>query len=268
MTLPAREDALSKAIEKALDAQRAYEERRQTRMGHGTERILAPAGRWIRRLVPPAALQKALEAADRGAAATLPRELANHDADDLAACEAAALRVQAWSAGTSAATGGLTGWFGGAGAALDIPATITLAARNVRATGAAYGFSGESEEERVFRLILLELATTQGFEARNDAMGRLNRVAAELNDPGVRLVLEKGADWVVEKVLDRVARSLSTDLLKRKAAQVVPVAGAVLGAGINASFQTDVARAARYGYRQRWLMHRRMLPAPDDKAGS
>ncbi|MBM7067780.1 EcsC family protein [Actibacterium sp. 188UL27-1] len=261
--LPDRDTDLSRAIDAALKEQRRYEERRTTRLGQGTERVMAPASRLIRRFVPPGMMRAALEAADRGTGLTLPRELSGHDTSELALCEAAALRVQAWSAGSAAATGGVSGWFGGAGMTLDIPATITIAARNVRATGLSFGFSGEAEEERIFRLALLELATVQGLEGRNDALGRINRIASELNEPEVRMITEKATEWVVEKVLDRVARSLGTDLLKRKASQVVPIAGGVIAAGINASFQTDVGRAARYGYRMRWLMHRQVLPAPE-----
>jgi hypothetical protein len=31
---------------------------------------------------------------------------------------------------------------------------------------------------------------------------------------------------------------------------------------VNASFQADVSHAARYAYRQRWLLERHALPAP------
>lgn len=262
--LPDRDRRLEAALTAALAEQRRYEEKRYSRLGRGAERATAPMGRLLRRFVPPGALRRALVLADRGAGATLPAELRGHDINDLAACDAAALRAQAWSAGTGAAAGGLAGWFGGLGMTLDIPATISLAARNVRATGLAYGFAGEGEEELMFRLMVLELATVRGLEARRDSLGKVNQLARELQSPEMRFLIEKGADWVVDKVVDRVARGLGTDLLKRKAAQVVPIAGGVIGAGVNASFQTDVARAARYGFRLRWLMHRQLLPAPEE----
>ena len=41
-----------------------------------------------------------------------------------------------------------------------------------------------------------------------------------------------------------------------------PPVGGVVAASVNASFQTDVSRAARYAYRQRWLMARQLLPGP------
>ncbi|MBS8226552.1 EcsC family protein [Vannielia litorea] len=263
--LPDRDRRFEAALAAALREQEAYEKKRHSRLGRGAEKATAPLGGLLRRIVPPGMLRQALVMADRGAGLTLPA--ATHDANDLAACDAAALRVQGWAAGTGAASGGAAGWFGGLGMTLDIPATISLAARTVRGTGQAYGFAGEGEEELVFRLMVLELATVRGLEGRKESLGKVNQLAKELQAPEVRYVLEKGADWVVDKVIDRVARGLGTDLLKRKAAQVVPLAGAAIGAGVNASFQTDVARAARYGFRLRWLMHRRLLPAPDVEAG-
>jgi hypothetical protein len=257
-------ESIARAIDKMMKEQRSFEERRQTRLGRGAERITRPASGLLRRFLPPGAIQRALEAADRGAGMTLPKELKNHDVHDLTTCESAAIRVQAWSAGTNAATGSVAGFFGGVGMTMDIPATITLAARNVRATGLAYGFGKDDEDEALFRLMILELATTNGFEARQDTLGKINGMARQLNEPEVRMVLDKGAEWVVDKVTERVARSLGTDLLSRKAAQVVPIAGGLIAAGINASFQTDVSRAARYAYRQRWLMHRKMIAPPKD----
>ncbi|WP_085047371.1 EcsC family protein, partial [Brevirhabdus pacifica] len=184
----------------------------------------------------------------------------DHDTDDIDACEAAALRVQAWSAGGNAATGGAAGLMGGLGLTLDIPATLSLAARNVRATGAAYGFGEDTDDERAFRLMILELAAVRGLEARADSLDRVNRLARQLSNPLVRAAVGRGSDWLVETVVERVARQLGVSLLQRKAAQVVPVLGGIVAATVNASFQTDVSRAARYAYRQRWLMARRMLP--------
>lgn len=266
MTLPDPKSPLESAVAKALAEQRKFEEKRATRLGAGAEKVMAPAGRLLRRIIPPMALRKALLAADRGAGLTVPAVLKSHDVNALEDCETAALRVQAWAAGSNAATGGVAGWFGGVGLTIDIPATITLAARNVRATGLAYGFDGQTEGEHAFRLALLELAVTTGFDARSDALGRMNALARELSEPDVRFVLDKAGEWLIDKVVDRVGRQVGASLLSRKAAQVVPVVGGAVAAGINASFQTDVSRAARYGYRQRWLMHRNLLPAPKENA--
>ncbi|WP_116131378.1 EcsC family protein [Tropicimonas sp. IMCC34043] len=246
-------------LREALERQRRFEQRRQTRMGRGAERLTAPIGGLLGRLLPPALIRRGLALADRAMGPTVPRAATAHSVDDLAACEAAAMRVQAWASGTNAATGGASGFFGAAGMTADIPATIALAARNVRATGAAFGFHGDDAEERLYRLMVLEVAATAAEDGRRRSIENLNAMAAFLASPEGRLVLERGGTWVSDKVVERIARQLGFSLAGRKAGQMVPVIGGAVAAVVNASFQTDVARAARYAYRQRWLMERRMI---------
>ena len=262
MTMPAGQDdaRAAEALAEALERQAAYEARRATRLGQGAERFTRPLGGAVARMVPPEAVRAALRAADAFAAHTL-GEL-THDLDDLDACEAAARRVQALSAGANAASGAAAGWFGAAGLTADVASTIGLAARTVRATGLAYGFEGTGPEESGFRLMVLEVATAQADAGRAERLAEMNRLAAWLASPQGRLIVEKGGDWVAEKVVERVARQLGVSLAGRKAGQAVPLVGGAVAAVVNASFQTDVARAARYAYRQRWLMARRLIGAP------
>jgi len=251
------------AIERVQKDQRAYEQRRASRMGQGAERLTAPLGNLISKIVPPELVSQALRLADKASGLTIPSEITTHDTNDLDACEAATLRVQAWSQGTNAATGGAAGWFGAAGLTADISATIALAARNVRATGAAYGFTTNNDAEETFRLAILEVATSIASDKREKSIEGINDLARKLNDPKAKFILDKGGEWITEKVVERIARKLGVSLAGRKAGQVVPIIGGAVGATVNASFQSDVSRAARYAYRQRWLMERRMLPAPD-----
>jgi len=256
-------DGLSAAVEKAIREQKAFEDQRATRLGRGAERITAPVSGLISRILPPGLVRKALRQADRVAGLTLPWEVTSHDIADIGACDRAALRVQAWAQGSSAATGGAAGWFGAAGLAVDVPATLGLAARNVRATGAAYGFVEDNEAEHAFRLMVLEVATSLASDRRAETVDGLNSLARELSTPEARIVLDEGGKWVTEKIVERITRQLGVSLGARKAGQVVPIVGGVVAATVNASFQADVARAARYAYRQRWLMERLALPAPE-----
>ena len=251
----------SQEVAEALKRQTEYEARRPTRLGRGAEALTAPLGAVVGKLVPPEWVLRALEISDTAAGWTVPSM--DHDVDDLAAAQAAALRVQGWAQGLNASSGFAAGVAGGPGLTVDIPATLALAARNVRATGAAYGFDGDTEDERAFRLMVLEVATTMASDAREETVARLNKAASVLSDPVVRGAVDGGADWVMSKVVERVARQLGLSLAGRKLGQVIPVIGGVVGATVNASFQVDVARAARFAYEKRWLMERRMLEAPD-----
>ncbi|MEM7440707.1 MAG: EcsC family protein [Pseudomonadota bacterium] len=250
------------AVTEALDRQRAYEARRPTRLGRGAEALTAPLGAVLSKVVPPEWVLRGLEMSDQAAGWTVPKM--DHDRDTLEDCQAAALRVQGWAQGLNASSGLAAGLVGGAGLAVDIPATLALAARNVRATGTAYGFDGDDEDERAFRLMVLEVATTMASEAREETMGRLDKAARVLNDPTLRGATDRGTEWVMSKIVDRVARQLGVSLAGRKLGQIVPVVGGAVGAAVNASFQVDVARAARFAYEKRWLMARRLLEAPDD----
>lgn len=252
------------AVERVLEDQRTYENRRGTKFGQGAEKLTAPLGNLISKIVPPELVKKALQLADKASGLTIPTAITSHDTNDLDACENAARRVQAWSQGTNAATGGAAGWFGAAGLTADISATIALAARNVRATGAAYGFTNASEAEETFRLAILEVATSMASDKREKSIEGINDLARKLNDPKTKFILDKGGEWVTEKVVERIARKMGISLAGRKAGQIVPVIGGAVGATVNASFQTDVSRAARYAYRQRWLMERKMLVSPEE----
>jgi hypothetical protein len=254
-------------LREALERQRDFEEHRPTRMGRGAERLTAPVGGLMARVVPPGLVYQGLRLADRMVGFTLPSEQMEHSAEDLVACESAARRVQAWAVGSNAASGGAAGLLGAAGMTADIPATIAMAVGNVRATGAAFGFDADTEEERAFRLLVLQAATTGAERGRDDTLASLSEMAAYLASPEGRLVLETGGRWVSDKVVERIARQLGVSLVGRKAGQVVPIVGGAVAAMVNASFQTDVSRAARYAYRMRWLMERKLLEGPVEDHG-
>lgn len=252
--------SLADVIDDVMAAQKDFEARRASVLGRGAEKITEPLGRAAAALVPSSVVRRALELADAAAGATLFGTITR--SDDLEASEQRALGVQAWAVGTNAASGGAAGWFGGAGMTIDIPATILMGARNVRATGAAYGFDRADEAERAFRLAILELASVAALDKRQSSLARINRIAGVLSGGKVD-PLRDTAEWVVQKTVERVSRELGAAMLRRKAAQIVPLAGALIAASVNASFQTDVSRAARYAYRQRWLMTRRYLEPPE-----
>ncbi len=72
---------------------------------------------------------------------------------------------------------------------------------------------------------------------------------------------EKAAGQALSKeatiiALRNLARQLGVNLTKRKILQVIPLAGAAIGAAVNASFIDDVAWAARRTYQERWFRDR------------
>ena len=67
----------------------------------------------------------------------------------------------------------------------------------------------------------------------------------------------------------RVAATLGVNLSTRKVAQITPIIGAAVGAGVNVAFQNDAAAAARFGYRARWLeVNERIIEGAVDSKGA
>ncbi|MDJ1008987.1 MAG: EcsC family protein [Paracoccaceae bacterium] len=244
-------DASLAALLAEQDAYRAAPPPALPRLMRGFAR---PVSLLTHRLIPPEAVEAALIGADWAASATIRTAAISHDFADLAACEAAALEVRRWAIGYAATGGGAAGAFGAFGLAIDIPTTITLALRTARLTGLSYGFGGGETAERIFILDVLQLAGANSAEEKADILARLARDREDLSpETWTNIVRLTGQAAGTHAAMRRVAATLGVNLSARKLGQLAPVIGAAVGAGVGASFQNDVALAARHAYRERWL---------------
>jgi hypothetical protein len=228
--------------------------------------VAKPVGFLTNRLIPAEIIETAIRGADWAASNTIRRAAIDHDFLDLKACDEAASEVRRWALGYAVTGGGAAGAFGALGLAIDVPATITLALRTTRLTGLCYGFGGDGEAEAVYVLDVLQLAGANTATEKEEAIARLARERAQFDPESfrkiVRLTGQAGGTLTATR---RVAATLGVNLSTRKVAQLAPIVGAAIGAGVNAAFQNDVAAAARFAYRARWLeVNERIL---EGKAG-
>lgn len=169
---------------------------------------------------------------------------------DLRAVDDAIGRLDAKYKSLALAEGAATGAGGGPGLVVDVPALLTL---NLRAIGeyATYcGFEVSPQRERIFAMNVLAEASSPGDEAKVAAMAQLVRIARDVAQKKAWKDLEKSAFVVL---MQRLARTLGVRLTKAKLAQVIPVAGAVVGGGFNAYFTARVCDTAYHLYRERFL---------------
>lgn len=146
--------------------------------------------------------------------------------------------------------GGVTGALGLPGLVVDVPALVAL---NLRAIGeyASYcGFDVSTQQERLFAMNVLGLASSPTDASKSLALAQLVRIGQD--------VLERRAWKEIEQhafvaLLQRIAKALGIRLTKAKLAQSVPIVGGVVGAGFNAYFTAKVCDAAYYLYRERFL---------------
>ena len=162
--------------------------------------------------------------------------------------------MRRWALGYAVTGGGAAGAFGALGLAIDVPATVALALRTARLTGLCYGFGADTEAERVYILDILQLAGANSKDERDKVMVRMAKERSEFGrEDWQKIVRLTGQTTGSVAATQRVAATLGINLSTRKMAQLAPVIGAAVGAGVNAAFQNDVAAAARFSYRARWL---------------
>lgn len=241
-------------IEAVLREQDAFQQASPSLLPRAVRAISAPIDLLTNRLIPAEAIEAAIRGADWAASSSIRKASVAHDFSDLDACEEAFWDVRYWALGYAVTGGGAAGAFGAFGLIVDVPATVALALRTARLTGLCYGFGADTEAERTYILNILQLAGANSSEERGEAIARLaeGRALMDRND-WQKIVRLAGQTTGSVAATRRVATTLGINLSTRKMAQVAPVIGAAVGAGVNAAFQSDVAAAAQFAYRARWL---------------
>lgn len=143
-----------------------------------------------------------------------------------------------------------TGALGLPGIPPDLIALITLNLRAIGEYATYYGFDISSQQERLFAMNVLGLASSPTDASKGLAMAQLVRIAEDVAKKRAWKQLEEHA---FVQVLQQIAKALGIRLTKAKLAQIIPAAGAAVGGGFNAYFTAKVCDAAYYLYRERFL---------------
>jgi hypothetical protein len=143
--------------------------------------------------------------------------------------------------------------------AADTAAVLFGTARVIFHTAAYYGYDTNRPEERLRALGVLNFATAGGQAAKNRAYLDLEKLVG---------LIVRNAAWrqldqnVVTKIVRRVFELLGQRLTKKKLAGAVPLAGILIGAGINVRTLSTTADAADMLYRQQFLCDKHDRPFP------
>jgi hypothetical protein len=149
--------------------------------------------------------------------------------------------------------GAATGFAGLAGI---VPDVVGLTALNLRAAGeyaTYYGFDISTEYERLYALNILtvsssysniktEMTFQPAFRATKSFAGRQG--------------IETVSQMAIAKSVKKAVEKLGVNLTKAKLAQIVPVAGAVVGGTFNVMYTNTVCTTAQMLYRERFLLQR------------
>lgn len=152
--------------------------------------------------------------------------------------------------GIALAQGSGFGLLGLPGIPADIAALITLNIRAIGEYATYYGFDISCQDERLFAMNVLGLASSPSDASKGLAMAQLVKIAEDVARKRTWKQLEEHA---FVQLIQQIAKALGIRLTKAKLAQIVPVAGAAVGGGFNAYFTSKVCDAAYYLYRERFL---------------
>lgn len=151
----------------------------------------------------------------------------------------------------AAVEGGGAGLGGAALLIADIPLLFTINFRLIQQIGGAYGFSMRSPEFRPLVLAIYNVAASGSQEAKHYAMRELSVAAAAFaND-----IEYKGrqSQNTFQEQNRHLPREIAKNLIGSKLGQMIPIAGAAVGAGVNYWFTTQTAEAAYMMFRSLYI---------------
>jgi uncharacterized protein (DUF697 family) len=250
---------------------RAWKARSPSIVSKIVRHAFKPVAWAIGKAIPASAVDGGLRGADWAVRLTLSEERVFREAGVLSFQELKALELRALdglarsfhrhAVGYAVVEGGATGAAGLPGIAADIPAVIAIALRTIRGIGTCYGYPAESDGEREFAFGILSAAGANSLEEKASALLFLRELQVTVLNQSFKTIGEKAAGHSLSReaaiiTIRKLARKLGVNLTKRKMLQVIPVAGAMIGAAVNGVFIDDVAWAARRSYQERWLRDR------------
>ena len=148
----------------------------------------------------------------------------------------------------AATEGGGMGALGLPGMVVDIPSLIFINFRAIGEYATYYGFDIELQEEKIYILNILSLASAPTDQAKHVAMAQLAKIATQVAKKQTWKELEQ---IFFVSMIKKLAEALGINLTKAKLAQTVPILGALVGAGFNAYYTDKVCNAAYFLYRER-----------------
>jgi len=194
------------------------------------------------------------KARERGIEVEHVRDLRDHSLEDL---DALARSFYNQNAILAAIEGGGTSLGGPLFIAADIPLLFTINFRVIQQVGGSYGFPLREPEFRPLVLSIYNVAASGSREAKHVAMRELSVAAAAFaHDAGYH---GRRAQGTFREQNRHVPRELAKNLAARKLGQLIPIAGAAVGAGVNYWFTEQTAKASYMLFRSLYLERKERL---------
>lgn len=210
---------------------------------------LSEASTWT--FEPEDVLEKARE---KGIEVASVRDLRDQPLDQL---DALARTFFNQNALLAAVEGGGTSLGGPLFIAADIPLLFTINFRVIQQVGASYGFALRDPAFQPLVIAIYNAAASDSREAKHAALRELSVAAAAFaHETGYR---GRAASGTFREQNRHVPRELAKNLAARKLGQLIPIAGAAVGAGVNFWFTAQTAETAYMLFRSLYLERKERL---------
>lgn len=157
----------------------------------------------------------------------------------------------------AAIEGGGTGLGGAALIIADIPLLFTINFRLIQQVGSAYGFSMKSPEFQPLVLSIFNVASSGSPASKSDALREMSVAAAAFaHSTEYRGRRVSGTFSDQQRHLPR---EIAKNLIGHKLGQMIPLAGAAVGAGINYWFTIQAAEASYMLFRALYIERKERL---------
>jgi hypothetical protein len=243
----------------------------------------APAAEAVEKMVPPVLLRLALQSVHAAGVRLSDRrsilrragltELPALRHGPLQRCDELAAHVRARAVALAGGSGALFGVAGTLGLIADVPTLLTLTFRTIHRIGLCYGEDLAPPERRHTVVAMFALACANSMDEKRQALAAVDADGGsdDVDEVGGGVRWREGIERAAERELAKEAAIFSLNNLGkqvakhlgwRKAAESLPVMGAVVGGSVNAWYLNDVALAAQRSFQWRWLLARHgTLPA-------
>ncbi|WP_375429690.1 EcsC family protein [uncultured Friedmanniella sp.] len=151
---------------------------------------------------------------------------------------------------SSTVSGGTTLAAAAAAVSTDVAANLAAASRLVAKVAMSYGYDTRLPEEQLYALGVLNYGTTLTAGGKAASLAELSRLVQTMMRGANHRVLD---EFVMVQVSREVVKRLGFRLTHQRIAQVVPIVGAVVNAGTNATSITILGQRAQEAYRLRFL---------------
>lgn len=142
----------------------------------------------------------------------------------------------------------------------DIAVSLGLLGRSIAEIAVHYGYDPSEPEEEIFLMGVLSYSSATSLQGKTAALTGLSNLAQQMMRKATWKELEKD---VVVKAIQSIFTKLGIRLTHKRLAQVVPVVGGVISAGLSYDMQNRALRDASRVYRVRYLVDKHGLSFDD-----